>query len=74
MSNHFSVCFIYANDITLVALSADALNAMLKVWELYAGKHDITFNPNITKLRHITINYKSPESIQLMRNKLKLLL
>ena len=31
MGNHFSGCFIYADDITLVALSAYALNAMLKI-------------------------------------------
>ena len=28
MGNQFSGCFIYADDITLVAPSADALNAM----------------------------------------------
>ena len=48
--------------------SADALNAMLKVWELYAGEHDITFNPNKTKLMHVTINNKSPRSIPFMRH------
>ena len=42
MSNHFSGCIIYAYDITLVAPSADALNDMLKVCELYAEEHDIT--------------------------------
>ena len=46
MGNHFSGCFIYADDITLMAPSADALNAMLKVCELYAGEHAITFNSN----------------------------
>ena len=56
MGNQFSGCFIYADDITLVAPSADALNAMLKVGELYAGEHDITFNTNNTKLMHFTIN------------------
>ena len=35
MGNNFSGCFIYADDITLVAPSADALNAILKVCELY---------------------------------------
>ena len=44
MGNHFSGCFIYADDITLVAPSADALNAMLKICELYAREHDIIFN------------------------------
>ena len=44
MGNHFSGCFIYADDITLVAPSADALNATLKVCELYAKGQDITFN------------------------------
>ena len=37
MGNHFSGYFIYADDITLVAPSADPLNAMLQVCELYAG-------------------------------------
>ena len=48
--------FIYSDDITLVAPSADALNAMLKVCELYAGEHDIRFNSNKTKLMHFTMN------------------
>ena len=37
MGNNFSGYYIYADDIILVAPSADALNAMLKVCELYAG-------------------------------------
>ena len=53
-----------------MAPSTDALNAMLKVCELYAGEHDITFNSNKTKLMHFTINHQSAGSIQFMRNKL----
>ena len=49
MGNHFSGCFIYAGDITLLAPSADDLNALLKTCELYEGEHDITFNSNKTK-------------------------
>ena len=56
MGNQFSGCFIYAHDITIVVPNAYALNAMLKVCELYAGKHDITFNSNKTKLMHFTMN------------------
>ena len=44
MGKHFTGCFIYAADITLVAYIADGLNAMLKVCELYAGEHYIIFN------------------------------
>ena len=73
MGNHFSGCFIYADDITLVASSADALNVMLKVCELYAGVHDITFNSNKTKLMHFTIINQSHGSIQFMRNKLNVI-
>ena len=73
MGNHFSGCFIYADEITLVAPSADALNVILKVCELYAGEHDIIFNLNETKLMHFTINNHSPESIQFMRNKLNVI-
>ena len=68
MCNHFSGCFIYADDITLVAPSVDALNAMLEVCDLYAGEHDITFNSNKTKLMHFTMYNQSPGSIQFMRN------
>ena len=46
---------------------------MLKVCELYAGEHDITFNSNKTKLMHFTINNQSPVSIQFMRNKLNVI-
>ena len=35
MGYHFSGCFIYPDDITSVAPSTDALNAMLKVCEIY---------------------------------------
>ena len=73
MGNHFSRCFIYADDITLVAHSAYALNAMLKVCELYAWEHDITFNSNKTKLMHFTMNNQSPGSIRFMRNKLNVI-
>ena len=73
MGNHFSGCFIYADDITLVAPNADALNAMLKVCEVYAGEHDTTFNSNKTKLMHFTMNNQSPGSIQFMRNKLNVI-
>ena len=73
MGNHISGFFIYADDITLVAPSADALNAMLKVCELYAGEHDITFNSNKTKLVHFTMNNQSHGSIQFMRNKLNVI-
>ena len=47
-----------------------ALNAMLKVCEIYAGEHDITFNSTKTKLMHFTTNNQSPGSLQFMRNKL----
>ena len=56
-----------------MAPSADALNAMLKVCELYAGEHYITSNSNKTKLMHFTINNQSPGSIQFMRNKLNVI-
>ena len=50
--------------------SADALNAMLKICELYTGEHHITFSSYKTKLMHFRINNQSPGSIQFMRNKL----
>ena len=56
-----------------MAPSADALNAMLKVCEIYAGEHDIIFNSNKTKLMHFTMNNQSHGSIQFMRNKLNVI-
>ena len=56
-----------------MAPSADALNVMLKVCELYAGEHDTTFNSNKTKVMHFTINNQSAGSIQFMRNKLNVI-
>ena len=52
-----------------MAPSTYVLNAMLKVCELYAGEHDITFNSNKTKLMHFTMNNQSPGSIQFIINK-----
>ena len=68
IGNHFSGCFIYADDITLVAPSVDALNDMLKVCELYAGEHDITFNSNKTKLMHFTINPLTTRLLKIIQN------
>ena len=57
----------------LVAPCADALNAMLKVCELYAGEHDTIFNSYTTKLMHCTMNNQSPGSIQFMRKQLNVI-
>ena len=56
-----------------MAPSAYALNAMLKVCEVYAGEHDITFNSYKTKLMQFTMNNQSPGSIQFMRNTLNVI-
>ena len=56
-----------------MAPRADALNAMLKVCEVYAGEHDITINSNNTKLMYFTMNTQSPGSIQFMKNKLNVI-
>ena len=48
-NGHFVGCFIYADDIILLAPSRDALNNMLDVcWE-YAEAYDILFNATKTK-------------------------
>ena len=73
MGNYFSGCLVYADDITLVAPSAAALNVILKVCGLYATGHDITFNSDNTKLMHFTINNQAPGSIQFMGNKLNVI-
>ena len=46
---HFVGCFIYADDITLLAPSRDALNNMLDVCREYAEAYDILFNATKTK-------------------------
>ena len=46
---HFVGCFIYADDITLLAQSRDALNIMLDVSREYAEAYYILFNATKTK-------------------------
>jgi hypothetical protein len=48
-NNHFVGCFIYADDITILAPSCEALDSMLGVCSEYADTHDILFNPSKTK-------------------------
>ena len=52
MGNRFTGCFIYADDITLLAPSCQSLNEMLNICELYALEHDIVFNPGKTRCMH----------------------
>ena len=46
---HFVECFIYTDDITLLATSRDALNNMLDVCREYSEAYDILFNATKTK-------------------------
>ena len=46
---HFVGCFIYADDITLLAPSRDALNNMLDVCRVFAEAYDILLNATKTK-------------------------
>ena len=48
-NGHFVGCCIYADDITLLAPSRDALNNMLDVCRGYAEAYDILFNATKTK-------------------------
>ena len=48
-NGHFVGCFIYADDITLLAPSCDAFNIMLDVCREYAEAYDILFNATKTK-------------------------
>ena len=48
-NDNFVGCFIYADDITLLAPSHDALNNMLDVCREYAEVCDILFNATKTK-------------------------
>ncbi len=49
INNDFVGCFIYADDITLLAPSSEALNSMLGICSDYAQSHSILFNPSKTK-------------------------
>ena len=40
----------YADDLTILAPSAEACRKLLKICELYAIEHDISFNPNKSQL------------------------
>ena len=48
-NGHFVGCYIYTDDITLLAPSHDALNNMLDVCREYAEAYDILFNATKTK-------------------------
>ena len=48
-NGHFVGCFIYADDINLLAPSRDALNNMLDVCREYAEAYDILFTATKTK-------------------------
>ena len=58
----------YADDMVLLALSADALQDLIDVYQVYVAKHDIVYNTTNTKCMvvlppHSKVNY--PESAQL---------
>ena len=54
---HFVGCFKYADDITLLAPSRDALNNMLDVCRDYTEVYDILFNATKTKLMLFDITH-----------------
>ncbi len=56
INNSFVGCFIYADDITLLAPSSEALNSMLRICSDYAQSHSIIFNPSKTKCMFFTNN------------------
>ena len=68
MGNHFTGCFIYADDITLLAPSSDGMNGMLKTCEKYALEHDISFNPCKTKCMYFPYFKSVPGNISFMNS------
>ena len=49
INGHFAGCFVYADDITLIAPSSEALHSMLNICDVYAKSHNILFNTRKTK-------------------------
>ena len=54
-NGNFVGCFIYADDITLLAPSREALNNMLDVCREYAEAHNILLNASKAKYIYIYI-------------------
>lgn len=57
INNHYVGCFIYADDVTLLAPTAEALEGMLRICSNYAAEHDILFNPSKTKCMYFDNSY-----------------
>ena len=55
MNGLFTVAFIYADDITIIAPFCYALNSVLNVCEEYSLSHDILFNSLKTKYMFLVV-------------------
>ena len=56
IDNIFAGAFGYANDIVLLAPSADALNIVISICEEYTYGFSILFNPRKSKLMCFNVN------------------
>ena len=56
IDNIFSGAFGYADDIVLLAPSADDLKIMISICEAYAYEFGILFNPRQSKLMYFNVN------------------
>ena len=56
IDNIFAGAFGYADDIVLLAPSADALKIMISICEAYAYEFSILFNPRKSKLMCFNVN------------------
>ncbi len=71
MGNLFTGCFIYADDIVLLAPSSQSMNYMLKYCESYAIEHDILFNPDKTKCMYFGSSNCEPGKLTFMKDTLE---
>ena len=69
MNGQFVGTFIYADDITILALSHSSLQSMLTICDQYASRHNLIFNPTKTKRMFFPTNNTMKQFSVIFKNK-----
>ena len=66
--------FIYADDVTILASTSTALNAMLETCSSFAGDFDLQFNSSKTKCMYFWKNKDEHDNIYLMNTPIEFMM
>ena len=66
--NMILICYQYSYDITLIASSRESISDILQIYEQYATKHDILFNPVKSHCMFFCKCSKKPYSVYFKHN------